>query len=67
MGEDIQMDSADFRPVISKAAEVRHFLSGPRRLPATARSAVKLLVRANASRDCLAPSYICGVVVDESD
>jgi dTDP-4-amino-4,6-dideoxygalactose transaminase len=45
-------------------AEPPSFLSGRRQLLATARSAVKLLVRALRPPNVWVPSYICGVVIE---
>ena len=47
-----------------KAKELPLFLSGRQRLLATARSAVKLLVRALRPATVWLPSYICRVVID---
>ncbi len=47
-----------------KAKEPPRFLGGRQRLLATARSAVKLLVRALRPASVWLPSYICGVVID---
>ena len=47
-----------------KAKQLPLFLSGRQRLLATARSAVKLLVRALRPATVWLPSYICGVVID---
>ena len=47
-----------------KAKEHPRFLSEPRRLLATARSAVRLLVRTLRPATVWLPSYICGVVIE---
>jgi hypothetical protein len=47
-----------------KAKERPRFLSEPQRLLATARSAVRLLVRTLRPATVWLPSYICGVVID---
>jgi hypothetical protein len=47
-----------------KATELPRFLSERQRLLATARSALKLLMRALRPATVWIPSYICGVVID---